>query len=418
MKFISVLISLLLVYVTPVSARQELGASKSEADVHVGCLYPMSGINKLYGEDSVVAIQLALEDIDESMPAAPKIRIVVEDTKLKSSRSIRLVRDFVRDEKTTFICGVVSSSIALEIVKIVGKLGVIFIGTDHGSSRLTTGALIENYFRLSNNTRQSMHSGARYIQESFKEIISERPIRIAYIGPDYDYGYQSWQDLRTGMKGLNIPYEPVAVLWPSLFEIDYSAHILALKEVKADLIVNTLWGRDFITFLRQGGKTDLFKGSRMANFDTGGNFETFSKAKGEVPLGLIMSARHHLNWPDTKENTAFVKRFYKKAGRYPSYAAEGAYSGVLAIAHALVATKGSTDLAALRHALSSLSLKLPEDPEGFTSFMNPVDHQIQQVIAIGEVIDDNRYPPAKRMLGNWRYYYPLEIDHLPLEVGN
>lgn len=418
MKFISVLILLLMVYVSPASARQELGASKGEADVHVGCLYPMSGINKLYGEDSVVAIQLALENIEKNMPNAPKIRVVVEDTKLKSSRSIRLVRDFVRDEKTTFICGVVSSSIALEIVKIIGNLGVIFIGTDHGSSRLTSGALTENYFRLSNNTRQSMLAGARYIQESFKEIISKRPLRIAYIGPDYDYGYQSWQDLRNGMKDLKIPYEPVAVLWPNLFEIDYSAHILALKGVKADLIVNTLWGGDFVTFLRQGAKTDLFKESRMANFDTGGNYETFSKVKDEVPLGLIMSARHHLNWPDTQENSAFVKSFYKKAGHYPSYAAQGAYSGVLAIAHALVETKGSTDLVALRHALSSLRLKLPEDPEGFTSFMNPLNHQIQQVIAIGEVVNDNRYPPAKRMLGKWRYYYPSKIGQLPVEFRN
>ena len=155
----------------------------------------------------------------------------------------------------------------------------------------------------------------------------------------------------------------------------------------------------------------------MANFDTGGNYETFSKVKEEIPLGLIMSARHHLNWPDTKENSQFVTRFYKKAGRYPSYAAEGAYSGVLAIAHALVETKGSTELAALRHALSSLRLKLPEDPEGFTSFMNPVDHQIQQVIAIGEVVNDIRFPPAKRMLGKWRYYYPLEINYSPLEVA-
>jgi len=262
-----------------------------------------------------------------------------------------------------------------------------------------------------------MHAGARYIQENFKEIISKRPIRIAYIGPDYDYGYQSWQDLRNGFKELKIPYEPVAVLWPSLSEIDYSAHIQALKGVKPDLIVNTLWGGDFVTFLRQSSKTDLFKYSRMANFDTGGNYETFSKAKDEIPLGLIMSARHHLNWPDTKENSEFVSRFYKKAGRFPSYAAEGAYSGILAIAQALVETKGSTELAALRYALSSLRLKLPEDPEGFTSFMNPVNHQIQQVIAIGEVVNDVRFPPAKRMLGKWRYYYPLEINYSPLEVG-
>jgi len=309
------------------------------------------GGRKGHAADALGISRHALEYIEKNMPDTPKLRVVVGDTKLKSSRSIRLVRDFAREEKTIFICGVVSSSIAIEISKIVNDLGVIFIGTDHGSSRLTENTPIENYFRISNSTRQSMYAGARYIQEYFRAIISLRPIRIAYIGPDYDYGYQSWQDLRKKMNELNIPYESVAVVWPKLSEIDYFPHIQALKRVKADLIVNTLWGRDFITFLRQSEKTDLFKEARMANFDTGGNYETFSTIKNEVPLGLIMSARHHLNWPDTAENYQFVERFHKKSGRYPSYAAEGAYAGILAIAQADVGQLACILSAAIEYSL-------------------------------------------------------------------
>ncbi len=121
-------------------ARQEFGASKADADAHVGCLYPLSGYGVDFGKDSVVGIQLALEDINALYEDPPKIHVIIDDTKLKTSRSLRLVRDFVKQDKVQYICGIVSSGIALEVTKIIEELGVIFVGTDNASSRLT-GAL-------------------------------------------------------------------------------------------------------------------------------------------------------------------------------------------------------------------------------------------------------------------------------------
>ncbi|PIV76997.1 MAG: hypothetical protein COW56_00030, partial [Rhodocyclales bacterium CG17_big_fil_post_rev_8_21_14_2_50_68_7] len=57
-------------------------------------------------------------------------------------------------------------------------------------------------------------------------------------------------------------------------------------------------------------------------------------------------------------------------------------------------------------ALERLRLKLPEDPDGFESYMDPKTHQMQQVIAIGEVVADERFPPAKTMLGRFKAYPP------------
>ncbi|MGB0683195.1 MAG: ABC transporter substrate-binding protein [Magnetovibrionaceae bacterium] len=407
MKRLCALLVLLLVgYALPAQALTELGASADDAEVEVGCLYPLSGINQLYGRDSLVAIELALEDIARTMPEPPRIRILVEDTKLKASRTIRLVRNFAQKHQMRFICGIVSSGIALEVTKIIDDLGVIFVGTDHASSRLTNEALSTNYFRLSNNTRQSMVAGATYVKQRFEGILSTRPLEIAYIGPDYDYGYRSWRDFRAAMDGLDLPYRPVAAYWPKPFETDYSLYIRSLRSVRPDVVINTLWGNDLVAFVRQAQQTPLFDEMKFANFDTGGNFEVLAALGDDLPLGLILGARHHVNWPQTQQNRTFVRRFFDRAGRYPSYAAQGAYSGILAIAHALAKTdpKASTDQ--LREALLNLRLKLPEDPDGFTSFMNPKDHQIQQVIAIGETIPNRDFPPATRLLGNWQVFYP------------
>lgn len=399
-------LSVFILSATTAFARQELGASKEEADVNVGCLFPLSGYGVRFGNDSSVGIKLALEDIEKNIPNPPKIRVLIEDTKLKASKAIRHVRDYVKNDKTKFICGIVSSSIALEVTKIIEDLGVIFIGTDNASSRLTGSALSPNYYRLTNNTLQTMYAGAKYIRDNFQDILTKRPLRIAFIGPDYDYGYQSWIDFQNVMKELDIPYEAVATVWPNLFEVDFTPYIQSLKKSRPDLIVDEHWGDDFITFLRQGDDNNLFKHSRIANFGSGGDFDVLAEMKDKMPLGLILSARHHVNWPDTTENKDFVSRFYKEAGHYPSYVGEGAYSGIMAIAHAIVASKGSLEIKDLKSALDNVKLKLPEDPEGFMSYMNPKTHQIQQVISIGETVPDTRFSPAARMLGNWHYYLP------------
>jgi len=62
------------------------------------------------------------------------------------------------------------------------------------------------------------------------------------------------------------------------------------------------------------------------------------------------------------------------------------------------------DTEALVKALEGMKIKLPEDPEGFTSYIDPATHQIVQVQAIGETIANDKFPPAKRMLGNWKVY--------------
>lgn len=125
-----------------------------------------------------------------------------------------------------------------------------------------------------------------------------------------------------------------------------------------------------------------------------------------MPTGLVLSARHHVNWPDTEKNKQFVDAFFEEAGRYPSYAAQGAYAGILAIAEAVRQAGGHRDKDKVKRALETLELSLPEDPKGFKSFMDPKSHQLMQVQAIGKTIFNNQFPPATTQIGEWSIYYP------------
>jgi len=392
----------------PAEARIELGASAEEADVTVGCMYPMTGRSAIYGRDSVAGIRLALDALAKGTLGAhpPKLRVIVEDDRSKASFAVRMAEDFVARDHARFFCGMVSSGVAQAVNEVASAHSVIMIGTDHASSRFTIDALSPNYFRVTNDSWASNAAGARYLAELKKKSGWKR---IAFIGPDYDYGHVSWADLKENLRLLGVESEVVGEFWPRLYEPDYSAYIDALIAAKPDVVVTALWGGDFIAFLRQAASTSFFAHTRLANFDTGGNFDVMVALGAQPPPGLILSARHHNNWPQTEANRAFVAAFHDMEGRYPTYAAAGSYAGIMAIASAVIAAGPTAPASAYIGELEHLKLHLPKDPDGFASYIDAETHQIVQPLAIGEPVPDTSFPPARVMLGGWRVYPAEEL---------
>lgn len=384
---------------TPVG-RVELGASEQEADATIACMYPMTGRSASYGRDSIVGIRLALEELAND-PQAPRLRVIVDDSRSKASFAVRMAEDFLNEDHANILCGMVSSGVGMAVSRLARDRQVIMVGTDHASSRATLEEGHDYYFRVSSDTWTSHAAGARYL----KDLQARTGWRkLAFLGPDYEYGRVAWRDLQQALAQNNVNFEQTGSYWPRLYEPDYSLYIQSLLESPPDVLVVALWGGDFTAFLEQARTTHLFEQMRVANFDTGGDYETLVALGANPPPGLILSARHHVNWPDTPENRAFVERFHQLSGRYPSYSAQGAYAGMRAIASALRKAGDVTDTRAMINALEGLEIHLPKDPYGFTSYIDPDTHQIVQAQAIGTPVASDRFPPARVLLGNWRVY--------------
>lgn len=392
---LAIILCSLVCALTPVRAQDE-------TTVEIGCMFPMTGRGALYGRDSVAAIEMAVDEINAAGGAARrKLNVHVADSQSKPAFAVHIARRFIDETKVHFLCGVVSSAVGLAVSDVARERRTIFIGTDHASSRLTIENAHRYYFRVSNNAYQSMAAGALWLAELQK---SRGWRTIAFVGPDYEYGRSMWADLRSKLNEFGVLYDVVGDLWPKLYEPDFGPYVAALKRLKPDVIVNGHWGGDLVAFLRQANAQNLFNDGVFANFDAGGNYEVFAALGDDMPLGLVLSARHHVNWPDTERNRRFVERFHARTGRYPSYAAEGAYAGILVIAKAVEKVGTLTDTEALIGALEGMELELPEDPEGFRSRIDPETHQIIQMQAIGGVVPDTRFPPATRMLGGFKVY--------------
>jgi len=380
------------------------GAARADdsGGIKVGCMYPMTGRGSLYGKDSVAAIQIAVDEVNARGGAAGRpIRALFEDSKSKPAYAVRIAQRYIAEDHVDFLCGVVSSGVGLAVSEVARKNRTIFIGTDHASSRLTIENFHPYYFRVSNNTYQSMAAGALYLAELQARTEWKT---IAFVGPDYEYGHIMWDDLRTRLDALGVAYSVVGEFWPKLYEPDFTPYIAAILRKPPDILVDGHWGGDAVAFIRQAKGYGFFEKVKFFNFDAGGNYEVMATLGDDMPLGLVLSARHHNNWPKTELNARFVGKFRAVTGRYPSYAAEGAYAGIIAITTAVDRVGNATDTEALIGAFESLRLKLPEDPAGFKSYMDPDTHQIVQAQAIGEVVPNTDFPPATTMLGNWRIY--------------
>lgn len=355
----------------------------------------MAGRGGRYGHDSMVAAEMAVDEINAGGGVLGReLRLLVADDRADPTYAVRAAIRFVEEDLVDFLMGVISSAVALAVNQVSREYRTIFVGTDHASSRLTLEAFQPYYFRVSNNTMQSMRAGALFS--------SKQPwTTYLYIGPDYEYGHRQWEDFREFLTALRPDVRVVGEVWPRLFEPDYAPYVEAIAKTKPDVVVHGFWGGDTIAFMRQALAQRLFDRTTVVSFDAGGNYDVFEALGEELPEGLILSSRHHNNLPDTALNRRYVNGFYERASRYPSYAAHGAYVGVHFIAQALRRASGLGDPEAFVAAAEGLAIKTPKDRDGFTSWVRAVDHQIVQEQAIGVTEHNEAFPPAKRMLGRW-----------------
>lgn len=378
-------------------------ASAAEKIV-IGAMYPMTGRAGRYGIDSVSGAEIAMEEINAKGGVNGRmIDIIFTDSKANPAYSVKVAKRYITEDKVNFLMGVVSSAVGLAVTEVSKENKVIFVGTDHASTALTTEKFQPYYFRVSNNTYQSAAAAAFYANDK------KGWKKYYVIGPDYEYGHRTWEDFWMLLQKKRNDVQLVGQAWPKLFEPDYTPYITAILRAKPDVLVTTFWGGDTVAFIKQALPYKLFDKMKFFNYDGGGNYELLEAMPKGLPKGLVLSARHHLNWPNTKLNREFVRKFKAKTGRYPSYAAEGAYAGVYFIAEGVRQAGTAEDPDKLVAAMEKVKIKLPEDPDGFTSYMRPVDHQIVQMQAIGETVPNKTYPPATMMLGNWKVYKAEDI---------
>jgi branched-chain amino acid transport system substrate-binding protein len=299
-----------------------------------------------------------------------------------------IARKFITHDKVDFIIGPTSSAVAVAVSKIARENRKILILTQAAANSMTDEQFSPYTFSVLSNAMMHSRAGAY--------TMASKPFkRWMCIGPDYNYGHESWAAFKSKLKELRPDVEFVGELWPKLMEGDYTPFIKKIAEMKPDAVWSPLWGRDANNFITQALPSGLFKDVKFA-FPDGAALETLVPLGKNLPQGLYAAARYFFLTPDSDMNRKFVKAYRERFKEYPDYMASETYAGVYFI-KAAVMRAGTLNADRIIRAVEREPLAW-ETPEGF-KIMRKEDHSVVEDVVWGETVFSEVYgfPVLKNM---------------------
>lgn len=372
--------------------------------VKLGIMFIMSGPMGGYGKHGMQAVQLALDEINaQGGILGRKVEAIFEDTKLQAPRGADIAKKFILEDKVDFIIGPTSSGVAVAVSKVSTEHKKILVLTQAAADSLTGDQFSRYQFATLSNAMMHSRAGAYYV--------SSKPYkRWMCIGPNYNYGWDSWAQFKTKLRQLRPDVEFVGELWPKLMEKDFTPFIQKILEAKPEAVWSPLWGMDAVNFIKQGLPSGLFDKIKFA-FPDGAALETLMPLGKDMPNGIYVAARYFFLTPDTEKNRQFVKTYMERFKDYPDYMAVETYAGVYFI-KAAIERAGTLDTEKLIEAIEKEPLAW-ETPEGW-KIMRKEDHAVVEDVIWGETIYSEKYGFA--ILKNMQAIQGEEICRTPQEL--
>ena len=353
----------------------------AEKPIKLGVVFVMSGPMGGYGKHGMQSVQMALDEINASGGIlGRKVEALFEDDKLQMDRGVQITNKFIFEDKVDFIVGPTSSGIAVAISKITSQNKKILVLTQAAANSMTDELFNRYQFSVLSNAMMHSRSGAYY-------MASKPYKRWMCIGPDYNYGHESWEAFRDKLKELKPDVEIVGELWPKLMEKDFTPLIKKILEAKPDAVWSPLWGNDANNFIKQALPLGFFDKIKVA-FPDGAALETLVPLGKDMPQGTYVAARYFFLTPDSAMNRKFVKAYYERFKEYPDYMADETYAGVYFI-KAAVERAGTIDPDRIVDAVEREPLAW-ETPEGW-KIMRKEDHSVVEDVVWGETMYSEKY---------------------------
>jgi ABC-type branched-chain amino acid transport systems, periplasmic component len=331
--------------------------------ISLGATYILSGFASIYGEEAEQGFSLAEEEINEAGGIdGQQLEIIPRDTEADGATAIRQMRSLIEEEGVVGLFGLDSSGVAQAVAPQVGELQTPFMITHAATPYVTTptgehpDAVGNEYlFRCGNSLVQDMHGAARVA--STLDVSS-----WATIGPDYAFGYETWDYFQAFCDGLDVDASFIGEQYPPLASSDYTPFINAVLDLEPEGVITPLWGADLTTFLGQARESGWFDQIGTTLFSVGMGTDIPTEG-APLPEGVYASTRYDPFIPDTPTNTAFRDTYYGAYDGLPTYNAEGAYRAVYLYKEAIEAV--GTDADAVADYFAGLQT---EGPVGEYSF--------------------------------------------------
>ena len=325
----------------------------AQGPIRIGEINSFSGIGAPFTGPYRSAVEMAVEEVNaKGGVLGRKVEVVFRDDKGQPAEAVKHAQELVASEKVALISGTFLSNVGLAVSDWARQNKTLFVAAEPLTEAITWSKGHDYVFRVRPNTYQQ----GRMLAEKAGRM---KYVKWATIGPNYEYGKRAWETFRDRLKELKPDVQIVGEQWPTLGKIDASAEVGAILAKNPDALYVSLFGSDWLAFVREAQKRGLFQ----KTFAVGillGEPEYIDPLKTEAPEGMLVTGYpwYDIGMPAHKE---FVARFVKKTDKNPVLGSLVGYVTYLSIFEA-IRKAGSTDTDKMIAAFRDLKVETPVGP--------------------------------------------------------
>jgi branched-chain amino acid transport system substrate-binding protein len=289
--------------------------------VKIGVLAIRAGIAAPVGAAGLRGTQWWAERVNKAGGVLGRqVHLVVEEES-NPKDTVERYRKLILQEKVEVVLGGISTGVTLALGPVAEDMGTPWLSWDGTTQKgveemmpTTTWA-----FRSVDNEVEAIVAGM-LTPKYFKGIKT-----VAGIGNDYSYGHDCWETYQHVLRRYHPDVKFVLALFPKLGVTDFTSHIAAIQQSKADLLMCSFWSGDATIIMKQAAAVGLFRGMKGVFTTAGGVHDSLKKAF--TPEGLLLG--YNSMYFDDPKGSPLLKQFvgaYKaKYNEYPPYECDHAY---------------------------------------------------------------------------------------------
>jgi branched-chain amino acid transport system substrate-binding protein len=332
------------------------GPARAQGPIRIGEINSFSGIGAPFTGPYRAAVEMAVEEVNaRGGVLGRKVEVVFRDDKGQPAEAVKHAQELVAGEKVHLLSGTFLSNVGLAVSDWARQNRTLFVAAEPLTEALTWSKGHDHVVRVRPNTYQQ----GRMLAERAGKLTH---VRWATIGPNYEYGKRAWETFRDRLKELKPDVQVVGEQWPALGKIDASAEVGAVLARNPEALYVSLFGSDWLNFVREARKRGLFEKMFVVGILLG-EPEYIDPLGREAPEGMLVTGYpwYDVAAPAHKE---FVARFLKRTDKHPVLGSLVGYITYLSIVEAL-RKAGSTDTDRLVAAFRGLRVETPIGPISF-----------------------------------------------------
>ena len=325
----------------------------AQGPIKIGEINSFSGIGAPFTGPYRTAVEMAVEEVNaKGGVLGRKVEVLFRDDKGQPAEAVKHAQELVASEKVALVSGTFLSNVGLAVSDWAKQNKTLFVAAEPLTEAITWSKGHDYVFRVRPNTYEQ----GRMLAEKAGKM---KYAKWATIGPNYEYGKRAWETFRDRLKELKPDIQIVGEQWPALGKIDASAEVGAVLAKNPEALYVSLFGSDWLAFVREAQKRGLFQKTFVVGILLG-EPEYIDPLKTEAPEGMLVTG---YPWYDIQQpaHKDFVARFTKKTDHNPVLGSLVGYITYLSIFEA-IKKAGSTDTEKLVAAFRELKVETPIGP--------------------------------------------------------